>query len=191
MTMTTLSPAEYNVCLISALNLSLPTNRAKLPQTRAKAAAKQQILAQLQQILAPKMSHTFGTAVDAAASYPPLGLEAPPGLCLLDGIAPAPSLVPPTALAFPDRAKVGECQKIGISGTDDHLGSDAECTSISEGSMTRSVSDGTESEAENFQIDADAPCFLPSFASTALREVPSTNKATRSILQPVWVCVRL
>lgn len=155
MTITTLSFAELDVGLLSALNLSLPTNSAKLRPLLAKAAAKQQAVAELQEILDKK---TFGTAADSEADDSP----------------PLPGLVPPTVLASLDRSKVAVCQSKLLSAADDYVGADAEDTSVGARSMSRSASEGTESEVENFQMNPDAPCFVPSSEFTApKREHPA------------------
>jgi len=181
MAVVTLSPAEFNAGLLSALNLSLPTNQARLRRILAKAAAKQQILSQLQQILARKTSPICGTAAEAEAFYPLLCFEAPPGLSLPDGIAPLPELVPPTCLAHLDHSKVGERRTEGFSGNGDSIGSDSEDTSIGDGSGT-SVSEETESEGENFEISSNAPCCVASFLSTAPCKAPLPHKAEEMAL---------
>jgi len=180
MTIATLSPAEFDLGLLSALNLSLPKSQAKLRQILAQNEAKQQILAQLQQVLAQKTFHTFGKLADEAVSYPPPGLEAPRSSCLPDGIAPPPGLAPPAGLACPDRSKVGERRKKGVFGADDYIDSDAEDTSLGAGSVTGGVSEGTDSEAENFQMSADALCFVPSFWSTSPCKVPSSHNESEA-----------
>jgi len=163
MTIATLSPAKFDLGLLSAQK-----------------EAQQQILAQLQKVLAQKTFHTFGKSADEAVSYPPPGLEAPRSSCLPDGIVPPPGLAPPAGLACPDRSKVGECSKKGVSGIDDYIDSDAEDTSLGAGSTTGGVSEGTDSEAENFQMSADALCFVPSFLSTAPCTVPSPHNESEA-----------
>lgn len=174
MTIATLSRAEFDVGLLSALNLSLPKKQAKLRRILAKESAMQKVLGQLQQIFAQKTSLTSG--------------KVPQGSSLPDGIAPPPGLALPPGLACPDFFKDGECAKKGVSETEDYVRSDAEDTSFGTGFTTRVSSETPDSEDETFHMNVAAPCFVPSSLNSAPRKVPSPYNAMGMTWSPLWAC---
>jgi len=176
----TTAAAFSPVSLICALNLSIPSNPGKLEQLHADAR---------------KMSRTLTEAADAGKilSTPP-GLEAPPVLLPADMAAP-PGLAPPAGLALlnkglPTKKKVSgkrcsgkrlalglldeSCPQKKVSGSDDFVESDDEVTSAGAGSRKESLDyvssdlEETEPEAEEFQMKADAPVFVPGLLSDTL-----------------------
>jgi len=175
--MTTLSPFEYDVGLLSALNLCLPTNQGKLRKVLTKAAD------------AKKASETFRKPADAVAFYPQRGLGAPRGRLLPDGSTPPPGLSPPRGLACRGCPKGGQCLKESVSVTGDSIDSYAEDTSVGVGSMTRFVSEETEPEAEEFEMNAEVSRFvpMPRFLNATACKVPSPHEATGTTLPPVLV----
>jgi len=170
--MATLSSFEFDVCLLSALNLSLPTDQGRLRKILATAAD------------AKKPSQTL--CKPAAADFSPQhGLGAPRGRSLPDGFTPPPGLSPPHGVACPDRPKGGECLEKGGSVTGDSIASYAEDTSVGAGSMTRFSS--ADFEAEEFEMNAEVSCFvpMPRFLKTTACKVPSPHEATGTTLPPV------
>jgi len=153
--------------LVGALSLSVSANPGKLQHKRAKAAD------------ARKTSRTLGEAAEGAALSPPPGLEAPPGLSLPDGFTAPPGLAPPAGLVCSNSSHqwwLGKCPKENVLGSADFVESDAEDTSVGTGSIKGSGSsdhEETEPEAEEFQMKANAPCFVPSFVSELSMRLPS------------------
>jgi len=177
--------------LLCALNPSVPTNVRQSRPLLAKSAD------------ASKPAQTLAKAAEALTSFPPSGLAptdwpglgAPPGLTLPEGFTPPPGLappaglVPPPGLAAPNRSRGVKGRKKSGSGSDCYFESDVEGTSVGTGSISLSGSsddEDAERVAKEFQMNADAPVFVPG----SLSDAPPTETTCRQQKTPLRTPLR-